>query len=198
MPKQRHGANVGIAEHAPLVTHPTDGAFEATSSLPEIRQEAQQGTAGSSHVMSGANQNSRSRDLLEVQDPVVHELRREGAPQHWPRMDTTKGNTKEVAAARARAYLAEEIMGEAATQPVSIQGLVFPRWWANMHPAAPLLVEYARKGCAVSVGRDWTLNELEAAVSRGPHVSALEPDAIAQIQIEAREKVKQGFAKIVL
>ena len=59
-----------------------------------------------------------------------------------------------------------------------------------------MLREYARRGCPVSVGRDWTLEELEAAVARGPHVSALEPDAIAQIQIEAREKVEQGFAKI--
>ena len=31
---------------------------------------------------------------------------------------------------------------------------------------------------------------------KGPYSSALEPDAIEQIQIEAREKVKQGFAKV--
>jgi hypothetical protein len=33
-------------------------------------------------------------------------------------------------------------------------------------------------------------------VEKGPHSSALEPDAIEQIQIKAREKVKQGLAKI--
>lgn len=87
-------------------------------------------------------------------------------------------------------------MGPAATQPVQLRGLVVPRWRARQHPAAPLLLEYARRGCPVDVGRDWTLEELEAAVERGPHASALAPDAIAQIQLEAREKEQQGFAKI--
>ena len=40
----------------------------------------------------------------------------------------------------------------------------------------------------VSVGQDWTLEDLEAAVEKGPHVSALEPVAIGQKQLEAREK----------
>ncbi len=38
--------------------------------------------------------------------------------------------------------------------------------------------------------------ELDGAVKRGPHVSAMKGDAIAQIQIEAREKATQGFATI--
>ena len=112
-------------------------------------------------------------------------------------MQKTSGtDDSKVAAARAR--LAEEIMGEAATRPMKIRGLVTPRWRAMQHPAAPLLLEYARVGCPVDVGRDWTLEELEAAVARGPHVSALVPDAIEQIQLEARDKEAQGFAKIFL
>ena len=59
-----------------------------------------------------------------------------------------------------------------------------------------MLREYAAKGCPVSVGRDWILEELEAAAERGPHKSALKPDAIAQIQVEAREKEAQGFCKL--
>jgi hypothetical protein len=35
-----------------------------------------------------------------------------------------------------------------------------------------------------------------AAAQRGPHVSSLEPVAIAQIQMETWDKEKQGFAKI--
>ena len=34
------------------------------------------------------------------------------------------------------------------------------------------------------------------AVEKGPHSSALEPDAIDQMQKEVREKEEQGFAKI--
>ena len=59
-----------------------------------------------------------------------------------------------------------------------------------------MLREYAAKGCPVSVGQDWTLEELEAAAERGPHRSALERHAIAQIQVEAREKEAQGFCKL--
>jgi len=46
------------------------------------------------------------------------------------------------------------------------------------------------------VGRDWTIEELDAAVEKGPHISALEPDAIKQIHVEAIEKAQQGFATI--
>ena len=117
-------------------------------------------------------------------------------PKHWTRFSTEPSSQTALVAARRR--LAEEIMGEAATRPVSIRGLVTPRWRALDHPAAPLLAEYAKIGCPVSVGRDWTLKELEAAVEKGPHKSALEPDAIEQMQVEAREKEAQGFAKIYL
>ena len=48
----------------------------------------------------------------------------------------------------------------------------------------------------MDVGRDWTTEELDAAVAKGPHESALAPDAIEQMQAEAREKEAQGFAKI--
>ena len=78
---------------------------------------------------------------------------------------------------------------------MQMRGLMCPRMRALDHPAAPLPKEYASQGCLVDVGRNWTLEELEAAVEKGPRSSALEPDAVEQIQIEAREKVKQGFAK---
>ena len=58
------------------------------------------------------------------------------------------------------------------------------------------MAEYARLDCPVSIGQDWTSEELEAAAQRGPHVFSLEPDDIAQIQIEAKDKEKQGFANI--
>ena len=59
-----------------------------------------------------------------------------------------------------------------------------------------MLRQCAKHGCPVSVGEDWTLEMLDAAVAQGPHASALKDDAIEQIQAEAREKESQGFAKI--
>ena len=118
------------------------------------------------------------------------------APRHWREMPLQNADKEKLSADRRR--LAEEIMGEAATRPQRIRGLVFPRWRAEAHPAAPLLRQYASRGCPVDVGRDWTLEELEAAVARGPHQSSREDDAIAQIQVEARQKERDGFAKIYL
>ena len=77
-----------------------------------------------------------------------------------------------------------------------IRGLAYPRAQVEAHPAAPLLHEYARTGCPMDMGHDWTVEEVEAAVERAHHVSSLEDNAIAQIQIKAREKVRQGFADI--
>ncbi len=56
-----------------------------------------------------------------------------------------------------------------------------------------MLKEYAATGCPVSIGWYWKSEELKAALAIGPHVSVMEDDAIAQVHIEAREKVKQGL-----
>ena len=51
--------------------------------------------------------------------------------------------------------------------------LMEPRGRALAHPAGPLLLEYAREGCPVDVGRPWTKEEIMTAAERGPHKSAL-------------------------
>merc|ERR1712086_1182832 len=70
--------------------------------------------------------------------------------KHWRRLQPGRDNPREVAAARLR--LAEEIMGEDATRKLKVRGLVFPRWRAARHPAAPMLKEYATRGCPVQTG----------------------------------------------
>jgi multidrug efflux pump subunit AcrA (membrane-fusion protein) len=39
---------------------------------------------------------------------------------------------------------------------------------------------------------------MQAAINRGPHVSALVPEAIEQLQVEVKDKVKKGQARVVL
>ena len=80
---------------------------------------------------------------------------------------------------------------------VGFRGQMAPRHLAKAHPAAPLLREYATKGCPVDCGRDWTLAELESAIERGPHKGALDPLAIKYAQGEARAKASAGQCKIV-
>ena len=78
-----------------------------------------------------------------------------------------------------------------------LRGVVFPIWRARRHPAANLLVQYARFGCLFSVGLKWTPDEIEAAVTKGPHSLVLEDDTISKIKVEAREKSAKGFATVV-
>ena len=49
----------------------------------------------------------------------------------------------------------------------------------------------------MNTGKAWTVGQMQAAIDRGPHVSALVPDAMAQLDIEVQEKVANGQARIV-
>ena len=84
------------------------------------------------------------------------------------------------------------------TIPPSLQGLTYPQNSAAEHPTAPMLIEHAKEGCPVNTGKNWTLKEITTAVKRGPQVSAIRPDAMKYAQQESAEKVKGGFAIIVL
>jgi len=75
---------------------------------------------------------------------------------HWSQTSSTESRDK------AWLQLAEERVSVTANGPISIRDLACPRWQARQHPAAPLLGKYARIRCPVSMGRDWTLVELDA------------------------------------
>jgi len=81
--------------------------------------------------------------------------------------------------------------------PMTWRGDMCPSGLALHHPAAGALLQYATRGCPVMPGRDWTFEEIEEAVLRGPHVSAMEPDAIEQLAEELQHKVEIGQARIV-
>ena len=69
---------------------------------------------------------------------------------------------------------------------------------ATSHPAGALLAEWVTMGCPTKTGRLWTKEELCEAVERGPHQSALSPEALAHFAAESAEKIKAGQAKLVL
>ena len=66
------------------------------------------------------------------------------------------------------------------------------------HPAAEKLLQYATGGCPANTGWPWSKLEMQAAIDRGPHVSALVPEAIEQLHEEVQDKVKKGQAQVVL
>jgi hypothetical protein len=82
--------------------------------------------------------------------------------------------------------------------PVPKQGLqtwvgeMCPQNLALYHPAAAKLLDFATGGCPANTGRPWTKAEMEAAIERGPHISAMDPDAMAQLQQEVADKVKRA------
>ena len=51
-------------------------------------------------------------------------------------------------------------------------GLMWPQSYALDHQACPLLNTYAKNGCPVDCGPDWTLEQIELLLQRGPHKSA--------------------------
>ena len=54
-----------------------------------------------------------------------------------------------------------------------------PLGLAVHHPAYETLKRYATEGCPLKTGQDWTKEDINAAVMRGPHESALSEEVIA-------------------
>jgi hypothetical protein len=77
------------------------------------------------------------------------------------------------------------------------QNNMCPTGLALQHPAAPLLLDYAMHGCPVQMGKPWTKQQIITAIKRGPHVSALEPEAMAHLDAEVQEKVKTRQARLL-
>ena len=65
------------------------------------------------------------------------------------------------------------------------------------HPAGEELLKYATEGCPVDCGKDWTIDQLEAAIKTGPCTSAKKPGAAKACRKEALERVKEGTCRLV-
>ncbi len=84
-------------------------------------------------------------------------------------------------------------------QPPEVhQNSMCPSRMALAHPAVGLLPEWAILGCPTCTGKPWTRDEMWEVVARGPHQSALSPEALAHFAEEAAEKVRTKQARIVL
>ena len=74
-----------------------------------------------------------------------------------------------------------------------------PQGLAPTHEAAELLNDWENFGCPTKTGREGTIEEIHAAINRGPHKSAIEPDAIANfVEKEVDDKVVKGQVRAVL
>jgi hypothetical protein len=78
------------------------------------------------------------------------------------------------------------------------QNFMCPNGRALHHPAAELLKDWATFGCPTKTGKPWSKSEICKAIERGPHRSALSPDAIAHFAAEADKKIQTNQARLVL
>ncbi len=76
-------------------------------------------------------------------------------------------------------------------------GLMFPRTYAKCHEAAAMLEQWANEGCPVDAGEHWTIEQILAALIRGPHKSAYQKGAVEFLRKETVEKCKHGYARVV-
>eukprot|EP00978_Attheya_sp_CCMP212_P045301 scaffold341238_cov60-Attheya_sp.AAC.1 len=109
----------------------------------------------------------------EIPEPAVKKMTEQTEKTTTPILDT----------------LPEDI--EARIGKSKMRGLMWPTGPACRHPAFPLLQEYATRGCPVDCGAPWTREQIEAALERGPHKSATEPAASADLWKEAVDKSGQ-------
>ena len=76
-------------------------------------------------------------------------------------------------------------------------GLVWPTGEACNHEAAPLLDAYSKFGCPVVCDDPWTKEMVIAALKRGNHISAKDPEAREYLIKEVERKVAEGFQIVV-
>ena len=70
--------------------------------------------------------------------------------------------------------------------PITYKGYICPEGLSLQHPAAVKLLPFATKVCPTITGKPWNLIQMEEAIYRGLHVSALQP---AAMKILAKEVV---------
>ena len=77
------------------------------------------------------------------------------------------------------------------------RSLMHPAQWIHdKHPFMSTLIEWVT-GVPVDCGVPWPVEAVDRAVARGPHSSALTPDARALITDEVDYHVKAGFSEIM-
>jgi hypothetical protein len=116
--------------------------------------------------MSGERVGGHNKKRLRAENKQkrVHRQLAQDKPSYWTLQE---GNFKEpTAVAELDDYIGE----------------MCPKGLALHHPAAAKLLQYATGGCPVNSGQPWTTEMIEAAIARGPHVSALVPEAIMQLE----------------
>ena len=77
-------------------------------------------------------------------------------------------------------------------------GSMCPRGLATLHPTAYTLLDNAMKGCPARAGRPWLLDKMVATITKGPKVSAFQPQTMTQLQTDVAKKEAKGTVRLML
>jgi hypothetical protein len=72
-----------------------------------------------------------------------------------------------------------------------------PASWMRFHPFVATLEQWA-SGVSALCGEPWSEAAIYAAIERGPHTSALMPEAQDLIDEEVKYQIQAGFSEMVL
>jgi hypothetical protein len=73
--------------------------------------------------------------------------------------------------------------------------LMSPTAEVGFHPFAAELKDW-ESGVPVDCGKNWEWTVIEQAVARGPHISAMTPEAIELVKEDVAYQVKAGYARV--
>ena len=125
-----------------------------------------------------------------------------GFPPNITALDASKNKRKRKATLANQAvksqwtiYQGEFELPVSPTPLETHRGEMCPSGLALLHPAADLLKEWATYGCSTKTGTPWMQEQMQAAVDRGTHWSALSDDAIAHFRAEVKGKKRAGQAR---
>ena len=65
------------------------------------------------------------------------------------------------------------------------------------HPAAQQLLSYTTEGCLVKFGTNWTIEEMQAAITQVSHPSAKYLEASLACHPESLESVSEGCYRVI-
>ena len=75
-------------------------------------------------------------------------------------------------------------------------GYMCPSGISLHHPMADLLLEHAKNGCKVNCGANWSREQIEAAIDKGPHIKKQDAEAASYAWEEAVKKQEDGYCDI--
>ena len=81
--------------------------------------------------------------------------------------------------------------------PDGFKGQMYPAGAAANHPAAATLRQWATTGYPVNTGLPWTEEQIKATIERGPHLSAMKPEAMQAFKDEVTKKLGKNQVRIM-